>query len=201
MVEDRWVNRGEFLQTAHSPETEHRPLPSSKRQVRILRTIVPPTTGFLPVADAKFLERSAIGAEAIRHQLLGATVAFQRFLEKISKQPSCRASSSRSFQAPLPRGRRPAKDSAARPLILTRTSSRCHRQRLDRIPKNPPFPDFCGENRTESVPPEPHGLVADLDAAFVQQILDIAQRQREPHIHHHRQADDLGRGFEVPKRR
>jgi hypothetical protein len=33
---------------------------------------------------------------------------------------------------------------------------------------------------------------ADVYAAFVQQVLDVAQRQREPHIHHYSQADDLG---------
>ena len=35
------------------------------------------------------------------------------------------------------------------------------------------------------------------DTAFVQQILDIAKRQREPDIEHHGQADDLGTGFET----
>jgi hypothetical protein len=34
---------------------------------------------------------------------------------------------------------------------------------------------------TEPVPPQPHRLVADVDAPFEQQVLDIAQRQRKPH--------------------
>ena len=46
------------------------------------------------------------------------------------------------------------------------------------------------------MPPEPHGLVADFDAALVQQVFDVAQRQREPDIHHHRQADDFGARLE-----
>ncbi len=33
--------------------------------------------------------------------------------------------------------------------------------------------------------------MADFDAAFVQQILNIAERQREPNVQHHRQADDF----------
>lgn len=42
--------------------------------------------------------------------------------------------------------------------------------------------------------------MADLDAAFMQMVLDIAERQREPDVHHHGQANDLGRGLEVPER-
>ena len=47
--------------------------------MRVLRTIVPPATGFLSVANAEVLERSAIGTEAIRHQFLGATVPLEEF--------------------------------------------------------------------------------------------------------------------------
>jgi hypothetical protein len=36
-----------------------------------------------------------------------------------------------------------------------------------------PFPDLGGKHWTEPVPPEPHRLVADVDAALEQQILDL----------------------------
>ena len=35
--------------------------------------------------------------------------------------------------------------------------------------------DISSEHRTKSIPPEPHHFVADLDATFMQQILDIAK--------------------------
>lgn len=54
-----------------------------------------------------------------------------------------------------------------------------------------------GKLRTKPVPPIPNRFMADIDAALVKQILDIAQRQREPHIHHHRQADDFLAGLEI----
>ena len=38
----------------------------------------------------------------------------------------------------------------------------------------------------------PDGLMADVDPALGQQILDIAQGQRVPHLHRHDQTDDLG---------
>jgi len=41
--------------------------------------------------------------------------------------------------------------------------------------------------------------MAQFDAAFVQQILHLPEREREPDIQHHRQADDVGAGFEILK--
>lgn len=76
------------------------------------------------------------------------------------------------------------------PLPMT---ARAHRFR-------PSTPDLGCEHRTEPVPPEAHCFVADLDAPFVPKILDVAQRQREPDVEHHRQADDLRARLEVAER-
>jgi hypothetical protein len=56
-----------------------------------------------------------------------------------------------------------------------------------------------GEHWPKSVPPEPHGLMADLDAALMQEVLDVAERERIADIEHHRQADDFGARLEVPE--
>jgi Oxidoreductase molybdopterin binding domain len=48
--------------------------------------------------------------------------------------------------------------------------------------------------------PELDGLVADVDAALGQQILDVAQRQRVSHVHHHDQTDNLWRAVEISER-
>jgi hypothetical protein len=58
-------------------------------------------------------------------------------------------------------------------------------------PADPPFPDLRGEQRAKSVPPEPHRFVADVDAALVQQVLNIAKRKGKAKVHHHCQANDL----------
>jgi hypothetical protein len=63
-----------------------------------------------------------------------------------------------------------------------------------------PAPYLGGEHRAEPVPPIPDRFVADLDPALVEQVLDIAQRQREANVEHHRQADDLGACLEVLER-
>ncbi len=57
--------------------------------------------------------------------------------------------------------------------------------------------DFSCERRAEPIPPEPHGLVANIDPSFMKQVLDLPQRQRKSNTHHHGQADDLGRGLEI----
>ena len=43
------------------------------------------------------------------------------------------------------------------------------------------------------------GGVSD-DPAFVKQILNIAEREGKTDIQHHRQTNDLGRGFEIAER-
>lgn len=47
------------------------------------------------------------------------------------------------------------------------------------------------------MPPVPHCLMADVDAPFMEQVLDISERQRKPNVQHHRQADDLWARLEV----
>ena len=49
-----------------------------------------------------------------------------------------------------------------------------------------------GEHRPEPIPPGAYCLVADVDAALMEQILDPSQRKRKTDIHHHCQADNLG---------
>src|SRR5271168_3177135 len=60
--------------------------------------------------------------------------------------------------------------------------------------------DLGSEHWAKPVPPQPDGLVADVDPALGQQILDVAQRQWVPHVHHHHQTDDLRRTVEISER-
>jgi hypothetical protein len=57
---------------------------------------------------------------------------------------------------------------------------------------NAPLPDLRGEHRTESVPPETHSFVADIDAALEKKIFDLPQRERIPDVQYHREAYYLG---------
>lgn len=52
--------------------------------------------------------------------------------------------------------------------------------------------ELRSEHRPEAVPPEPHRLVADVDAVLGQQVLQVSKRQRILHVHQHYEADHLG---------
>lgn len=62
---------------------------------------------------------------------------------------------------------------------------------------DPQLPDLGGEHGAEPVSSKPDRLVADLDAALVQQVVDVPQRERERDIQHHGQADDLRARLEI----
>ena len=64
---------------------------------------------------------------------------------------------------------------------------------------NPSLSDLGSEHRAEPVPPVSHRFMADIDAAFVQQILDISKGQRETDVQLYRQADYLTARFEIAK--
>ena len=60
--------------------------------------------------------------------------------------------------------------------------------------------DLVCEVSAEPIDPETDALVANVDPTLVQEVFDIAQRQRESDIHHHAKLDDLRRGFKVAER-
>ena len=60
--------------------------------------------------------------------------------------------------------------------------------------------NVAGKHRAEPIPPETHGLVANVDATLEQEVLDVTQRQRETDIHQYDQVDYLGRRIETTER-
>lgn len=60
-------------------------------------------------------------------------------------------------------------------------------------------PNIGSKQRAETVPPQPHGFMANVDPALEQQVLDVAQAQRKPDVHHDDQTDHLGRRGEIPE--
>ena len=61
------MNGDEFLQTSHLPEALHGTFSSSKRQIRILGSVVKPSPGFLSVRVSNGLHRRAIRPKFVRH--------------------------------------------------------------------------------------------------------------------------------------
>ena len=82
MVVDGGMDGDEFLQTSHAFETLHCVFASSKREVRVLDTVVESPARPLFFKRDHFSERSLLGSEAICEDLLGATVPLHQFLEE-----------------------------------------------------------------------------------------------------------------------
>jgi hypothetical protein len=66
--------------------------------------------------------------------------------------------------------------------------------------RNPVLSDLCREHRAKPVPPKSDSLMADIDPALGQQILNVAQRQQVPHVHHYDQTDHFWRAVEISER-
>src|SRR6056297_880336 len=184
------MDGGEFLQTSHAPEPEHRPLPSSERQVRVLRSVVRPASGFLPIRRTQVLQRRAVGAQLVCHENLYATVLIHRFSEEFQSRllvPGLRDEALQDLALVI--------DSPPKVMPLPVD---LHEDLIEMPPPvagfhalDTAFADLRGEHRAEPIPPEPHRLVADVDAAFVQKILHVAERQGKSDVQHHRQTDDF----------
>ena len=57
--------------------------------------------------------------------------------------------------------------------------------------------DLGGKHRPKPMPPIADRLLAHIDSPFMQQISNVAKRQRETDEDFHRQAQDLGTGLDV----
>ena len=199
MVVDRAVNRGEFLQTSHAPEPEHRLLSSSKWLVGILGSVVFPTTNDAALMIAESLHRRSIRGKAIGHDLIDKTMASKRFSQEFQRRLLVTTLCDKALEHfslmidGAPEVVLHAID-LHEDLVEMPTSMPEGPNRLDSAPA-----DFCRENCPEAVPPEPHRLMGDVDPALVEQVLDVPQRQRVADIHHHREADYLGARLEIPE--
>ena len=56
-----------------------------------------------------------------------------------------------------------------------------------------------GEVSAKPVDQEPDAFVADIDAALMEQVFYISERERKSDVHQDGQLDDLGRSLKVPE--
>lgn len=165
----------------------------------VLCTIIGPASSLLSVPDTEIVEGGTIGPQSVGHDFFGANKPLDRFLQEVQ----CRflvpglgheALKHLAFMVDgAPQVVPLAIDLHEHLLQVPAPAAGAHA--LDAA-----FPDLRSEQRAEPVPPKPHRLVADVDAALVQQILDVAERKREPDVHHDRQADDFRRRLAVAER-
>lgn len=157
-----------FLQTFHSPKPQHSPLSSSKWLMRILSTIVQPSTTLALFECSYSLDRGAIGRQSIGHERFDLAMPSQRFPEEFQCSLLIAALGDEAFKdLALVVNCAPEvvfdaidlhEDLIEMPLSMPKGS-----HRLNATPS-----DLSGENRAETVPPEPYRLIGDIDPTLVQ---------------------------------
>lgn len=168
--------------------------------MRIFRPIVFPATHLATVQIAQCAHRCRAGSQPIRDARFGTPMPFQRLFQELQSCGFVTLSGNVRFQdLTLMVHRTPQVMSLAVDLY----------EHLIKVPapvsnaphSADPLPaDVCGKQRSEPVPPEPHRLVTNINAALEKQIFNIPQAQREPHAHHYHQSDHLWRRVETAER-
>ena len=143
---------------------------------RILRAIVEPVTVLAIVGQSQVLRRRVVELEFVRDANMRVTMPRHGFPQK------CQS----SFAIP---GLQDVDFQHLAFVIDGLSEIMCDAVDLneDLIQMPPPvgqgahlvdpfWPDLRGEHRAKPVPPEPHGLRADVDPSRVQEVLDVAQR-------------------------
>jgi hypothetical protein len=165
--------------------------------VRVFGPVVEPTSRLAIIAATEVLQSGTVGPEQIGHDGLRSAMPLHRFLQEFKGCLAIARLADDAFQHftfvidSAPKVVRHSVDLHV-DLIQVPLPVAMHAHRLDTF-----YPALGSEHRAKSVPPILHSLMVNLDAALVQEIRYVAQRERETDVEHHRQVDDLRAGFEV----
>jgi hypothetical protein len=162
---------------------------SSGRLMRILRSIVAPSTAFMTICDPKIPRRCTVRSQIICDELVwDKAISLQQLAHQFERRP------------PVPPGLdqhvknfafgihgTPEVDQATIDLEIDFVEMPGH-MRL-----RPAFAKIGRDHRPEMVHPASHGLIGHEDPTLSKQILDVAEAQGEPDIKPDRLLDDFGR--------
>ena len=158
----------------------------SGRLMRILRPVVSPSTTLMAVRDPEILGSGPIGPQVICDELVWDEAISSKACASISARHACSSCSGPAHRALRPRRRRHAKD---RP---------CGHRFSDRLRLDAKscgaWVGVCAGPPRSSVrngSPSAEQFPSDHDAAFRQQLFDVAKAQRQPEIEPDRLLDDL----------
>ena len=174
MIVDLAMDGREFLERLRPPEFEHRCFSSSKRLVGILGSIVLPAADFPAFEVADLPHGRTIGAQPVGDDHLGTAMASHSFLQEFQGSDLVPRPAHEELQHLAlvidgpPKIMDLAVDLHENPVDVPAPAAEISSP-------HPLLADIAGEHRTEAIPPKSHRLMADVDAAFMQQILHIPQ--------------------------
>ncbi len=158
----------------------------------VLTAIVQPTTCFLRCFISNYLHRGTVRTQSVRYNHLRFPIPFHDFLKKNHCCLAVASLGNKGFQNLT--------------LVVNGTPQViCLAIDLHKYFVQVPSPvgvipgrrmksfltDLARKQGTKSIPPIADCFMADINAAFMKKIFDIAKRKRKPDIHHHRKANDL----------
>lgn len=157
---------GHMRERLYASEPQHGPFTSWEWQVRVFRPVVQPAPHLLVITAPHVLSCGPAGPKPIRHDSVVQAMSFQDF----QHEHAISGLGGDAFRHLALAGHRPP-EAAPDPVDL-------HENRVEvpppmsggAHPAHSTVADFSGKHRAHPVPPELHGLVTDLDAAFMQQI-------------------------------
>src|SRR5271166_1800751 len=165
--------------------------------MRVFRPIIEPMPNLLAIDVADLAHRRGIGGKPVGDDAARAAIFLHDALEKLQRRSLVPLRPDHRFQFVIDR-----------PPEIAELAVDLHKD-LIQMPtplgeaahvRYPPLSDLGGEHRAKPVPPKSDSLMADVDPPLGQQILDVAQRQRVPDVHHHDQTDHFWRAVEISKR-
>jgi hypothetical protein len=153
--------------------------------------VVGPAADLLLLRVADLVHRRLVGAKAVGGDRLGRAVALQRLLDERQRRGLVPLLGDKGFQhLALMVDGAPEVVHLAVDLHVDLVQMSFPMGVLAHC-LDAPLADLRGKHRTEPVPSKPHRLMADVDPPLVQQVLHVPKRERELHVHHHHQPDDL----------
>src|SRR5208283_4454603 len=183
------LHREKSLRGSHALEPLHLPLPSSGRLMRILRSIVAPSTAFMAFCDSKVIRCSPIRAQVIRDELVWDKAIFlQQLAHQFERGPLVPPGLDENVEhlTLCIRGT-PEVDQAPIDLEIDLI------EMPSRMWLRPAFAKIGRDLGSKMVHPAAYRLIGHHDSAFRWQILDVAEAQGEPNIKPDRLLDDFGR--------
>src|SRR3984957_17923650 len=165
--------------------------------MRVFRAVVEPTANLVTVGVADLFHRCGIRAKPVGDDVLGSTILLHDALQKLERRSLVPLRGDHRFQ-----NLAFVIDS---PPEIAELAIDLHKD-LIQMPtplgeaaqmRNPLLSDLCREHRAKPVPPKSDGLMADVDPALGQEVLDVSQRQWVPHVHHYDQTNHFWRAVEI----
>jgi hypothetical protein len=175
VVVDGRMDGGEFLERPHASEPKHSAFSSSERLVGVFGPVVdPPAVVLVQMGGSNGPERRRIGSRAVGDDAAGATISPHQLPQELESRPPIALlcnDDSKDFSFVVDRTPQIVGDAVDLYEDLIEVPSPFGTAPTE---GDPSLLDLSREYRSESVLPKPHGLVADIDAALGEQVLDIA---------------------------